>query len=134
MNVSKTTSYALKVMSFMADHNDRVWSASELYDQLGIPHQYLRQIMTTLTKGGLVQSRRGRNGGFSIGKKLKKITVADIIETMEGLDSFDRCILGFTDCPFDQQCAMHEMWADTRNHILNVLNNTSLADLKKKKS
>jgi DNA-binding IscR family transcriptional regulator len=55
-------------------------------------------------------STRGRNGGLVFSKKISDIFIVDIIESVEDLDSINKCILGFTDCPFDDHCSMHEFW------------------------
>jgi Rrf2 family protein len=133
MNLSKTTSYSLNVLSYMAQNRDEVCSASFLHEKLNIPHQYLRQLLTKLSKSGFIHSTRGRNGGFEFSKEISKIYIADIIDAMEGLDSFSKCILGFTDCPFDTKCSMHDFWDKTRSDIIRELKTKSLADLILKK-
>jgi Rrf2 family protein len=133
MNLSKTTSYSLNVLSYMAQNREELCSASYLHEKLNIPHQYLRHILTKLSKSGFINSTRGRNGGFEFSKEINKIYIADIIEAMEGLESFNKCILGFTDCPFDTKCSMHDFWEITRDNIIKELKTKSLADLVLKK-
>jgi DNA-binding IscR family transcriptional regulator len=48
---------------------------------------------------------------------------------MEGLEGFYQCILGFQECPFDNKCAIHKQWDESRNNILKILKETSLANL-----
>jgi Rrf2 family protein len=117
----------------MARNKEVVCSANYLHEKLNIPHQYLRQLLTKLSKSGFIHSTRGRNGGFVFSKKVNKIFIADIIESVEGLESFNKCILGFTNCPFDNPCSMHEFWEGTRNNIIEKLKTTSLSDLLLKK-
>lgn len=117
----------------MAQNKDEVCSANYLHEKLHIPHPYLRQLLTKLSKSGFIHSTRGRNGGFVFSKKISKIYLADIIESVEGLESFDKCILGFTDCPYDNPCPMHEFWENTRGNIIKELKTKSLADLLLKK-
>ena len=133
MNLSKTTSYSLNVLSYMAQNREAVCSSSFLHEKLNIPHQYLRQLLTQLSKSGFIHSTRGRNGGFVFSKDICEIFVADIINSVEGLDSFNKCILGFTDCPFDTKCSMHDFWEKTRSDIIKELKTTSLSDLLLKK-
>lgn len=129
MNFSKTTSYALNILSYMANHSEKSMSADFLHSKLGIPYQYLRQILTRLTKTGFIISSRGRRGGFELNMDIETIFLADIIETMEGLEGFYKCILGFQECPFDNKCAIHKQWDESRNSILKILKETSLANL-----
>lgn len=129
MNFSKTTSYSLSILSYMANHIGKNMSADFLHSQLDIPYQYLRQILTKLSKNGLINSTRGRSGGFELAKDVNTIYIADIIEITEGLDGFNICVLGFQTCPFDNKCAIHDLWDGSRNNIIKILKETSLANL-----
>jgi len=115
----------------MAEHKDEKFSAKALNEILGIPWQYLRQLLTSLSKDGFISSIQGRGGGFRLSKSPEEITLADIVDAVEGPNVMNTCIMGFEDCPFDQKCAMHETWEGTRDGIMNILKNTTLASLKK---
>ena len=129
MNFNRTTSYSLNILSYMANHSDENMSADFLHSQLAIPYQYLRQILTKLSKNGLINSTRGRTGGFELARDVSTIYIADIIEITEGLEGFNKCVLGFQTCPFDNKCAIHDLWDDSRNSIIKFLRETSLANL-----
>ena len=129
MNFSKTTSYSLNVLTYMANHSYENMSADFLHSQLGIPYQYLRQILTKLSRTGFINSSRGRRGGFELTRDTDTIYIADVIEAMEGLEGFNKCILGFQECPFDNRCAIHNLWEESRNNILKIMKQTSLANL-----
>ena len=129
MNFSKTTSYAISVLSFMANHEGEKYSAKKLNELLEIPWPYLRQLLTSLSKSGFIFSTQGRNGGFQLNKPADQIILAEIIDSVEGLNVLDTCIMGFKKCPFNHACAMHETWVSTRENILNVLQNTTLSQL-----
>ena len=131
MNFSKTTSYALSTLSFLSDHKGNKYSAKKLHEELKIPWPYLRQLLTNLSKSGFIKSVQGRNGGFLLQKSANEITLAEIVDSVEGLNIFGTCIMGFEKCPFDHTCAMHETWMSTREKILKVLHNTTLSQLKK---
>jgi Rrf2 family protein len=111
----------------MARHPETKYSAKKLNELLDIPWPYLRQLLTSLSKSGFIFSTQGRNGGFQLKKAPEHIVMAEIIDSIEGLDVFKTCIMGFAKCPFDHTCAMHEIWNESRNNILKMLNNTSLA-------
>jgi Rrf2 family iron-sulfur cluster assembly transcriptional regulator len=117
----------------MAINEDTPMSASNLHNKLSIPYPYLRQILTNLAKNGFINSSRGRGGGFSINKREGDIFLADIIEATDGMDSLNRCILGFRECPFNKECSMHPVWESTRAAIIKILKETSLSDIAKKR-
>lgn len=131
MNFSKTTSYAISVLSYMARHKGEQYSAKKLHEILNIPWPYLRQLLTSLSKSGFIYSTQGRKGGFQLQKPPDRIILAEIIDSVEGLEILGTCIMGFEKCPFDHTCAMHEVWEDTRASIFKVLNSTTLETLLK---
>ncbi len=129
MNFSKTTSYALSILNHMARAPQERYSAKKLNEDLGIPRQYLRHLLTSLSKEGFIRSVQGRNGGFCLAKAPSEITLASIVDAVEGLSVMQTCIMGFKDCPFDHKCAMHSTWEETRSNILNILETTTLDKL-----
>lgn len=133
MNFSKTTSYSLNILSYMATHSDFNMSATFLHKKLAIPYPYLRQMLNDLSKRGFIHSTRGRSGGYAISRPKEEISLADIIESTDGLESLNKCILGFRECPFNNECTLHSVWESTRANIIKVLKETSLADLTNKR-
>jgi len=128
MNFTKTTSYLLLVLTYMARHENDIMSASFLHKQLGIPYSYLRSVLLDLSRKGLIKGVRGRNGGFCLGRGKDKIFLSEIIDTTEGIDVLNKCIMGYEKCPFDNICIFHSAWTRMRDEVLDILENTTLAD------
>lgn len=129
MILLKTTEYSIRILTFMAKNDQQLNSAKYLHEQLSIPYKYLTSLMTGLVKSGYLISVQGRDGGFKINKKLKEITLAKIIETTQGMDSFDGCVLGFYECSDGNPCAMHFFWQNNKENFLSTIRNTTLEDL-----
>jgi Rrf2 family transcriptional regulator, iron-sulfur cluster assembly transcription factor len=129
MNFSKTASYSLNILSYMAMQEGRRMSANYLNEKLSIPYPYLRQVLKSLSRNGFINSTKGRSGGFTFSKEIGEIFLADIIEATDGLERMNKCILGFRECPFNKECPMHSKWETTRRNILKILKETSLADV-----
>lgn len=129
MILSKTSEYALKILSFMATEDYPQYTAHLLYEKLNIPRRYGSRLMTDLAKSGFIKSNRGRNGGYVFAKKLKDIYLSDIIDSIEGFENFDKCLIGLYQCDLDNPCPLHEIWAETKQKVIDTLSQTSLADL-----
>jgi len=129
MILTKTTEYAVRVLAYMAKEKDQLLSAKYLHEQLQIPYKYLTRLMTDLAKNGYLISVKGRDGGFRIIKDLKEITLANIVQSVEGMDSFNACILGFHECSGENPCAMHFVWEENKKQLLKTLKTTTLNDL-----
>jgi len=129
MILTKTTEYAVRVLTYMASHDKELFSANYLHKELNIPYKYLTRLMTDLSRQGCLVSVKGRDGGFRLVKDVKTITLANIIEAVEGMDSFNACILGFHECSSENPCAMHYVWEENKKNFIKTLKNTSLYDL-----
>lgn len=133
MILNKTTEYALTVLGYMAISEQVIFSAEFLHEELEIPRLYLRKLLTQLSKLGFIQSAKGRKGGFVFAKPLEEISLASIINNVEGAEVMGSCILGHQKCREEQPCVMHETWLEAKSKMLEALSNTTLLDLRIKK-
>ncbi len=131
MKLSKTSEYAIRILSYMARDTEKKYSAKNLVEKLHISDKYLRRLMTDLSKAELIYSKQGRNGGYFFAKSTNEITVAQIIDTVEGMDKYTGCIMGFDECSDKNPCVMHLVWVKTRNTLLKTFETTTLAKLAK---
>ena len=70
MRLSKTSEYALRILSFMAKEPKALYSAKYLVESLNISDKYLRKLMTILSKADFIKSIQGRVGGYSFNKDI----------------------------------------------------------------
>lgn len=132
MNFSKTSKYALRILSHMAKDEAAQYSAQQLHEDINIPVRYLRRLLTDLSKSGFIKSTHGRNGGFTFSRSASQIYLSEIVDSVDGLESINGCILGYDSCAFDYKCPMHAIWQETKQKVINTLKSTSLQDLRKK--
>ncbi len=133
MNFSKTTEYILRILKFMAEKPDKLFSVNEIYDALQIPLRYLKRQMTILTKSGIVISIQGRTGGYKFAKKTEDIYLYDIVSITGDNILKNVCFFGHKNCEEDASCVMHKKWAEVREKMLGVLKKTSLNELSENK-
>ena len=131
MRFSKTTEYAIRVMVFLSDHRDRLYSVNRLHQTLNIPYKYLGRLMIKLAGKGLVKATQGKQGGYQINKNRSPIYLYEIIDVVEGLENYDRCILGFDNCSDSNPCSLHKIWEQHQKSIKQMVYNTSLDELSK---
>lgn len=130
MFISKTSEYALRILTYMALNNETQFSAQNLFNELDIPKRYLMRLLTDLSKSGFIKATRGRSGGYIFARPINTIYFSEIIDSVEGLLSFEGCVLGKTVCPVDKPCAMHKIWEKPKQAFLETVRKTTLADLK----
>lgn len=129
MRFQKTTEHAIRVMVFLAKHREERYSARALHEALDIPYKYLGRLMSKLADAKLVDVEQGSLGGYQITRSLESIYLFQIAELVEGLEDYQRCILGFQECSDENPCSLHRQWIPHRDNIKNMLFETSLADL-----
>ena len=85
MKISRSTGYALLAMGYVARNQDKGIILSQTIDkEYGMPMEYLLKILQQLVKAGVLNSKRGPRGGFSLAIPIKKISMLQILEAVEG--------------------------------------------------
>lgn len=133
MRLFKSSEYAIRCLVFMATSDCELCSVKRLSDELNIPYKFLGRLMGELREAGFVASERGKSGGYRIAKPLTEIRMEQIVDSVEGLEKYDRCILGFERCDEDNPCPMHEFWAGPKESIQQMMAGVTLADMVKSK-
>ena len=129
MRLTTKGRYAVTAMLDLALHYDQgAVTLAEIAKRQGISLSYLEQLFARLRRNGLVDSVRGPGGGYNLAHDPAKISVADIIVTInENIDA-RRCG-GKANCHGDERCLTHELWEELSDRIHSFLKSISLADL-----
>ena len=133
MRLYKSSEYAIRCLVSMAHSGGGVHSVKSLSDSLGIPYKFLGRLMSLLSSHGVVESLQGKGGGYRIIRPLEEIRLAEIVDIVEGIENYERCILGFERCDETNPCPMHEFWSGHKDGILDMLTTTTLAQLAESK-
>ncbi len=96
---------------------------------MSVPYKYLGRLMADLSRGGFVDSVRGKNGGYQIKEPIGDIRLRDVIEAVEGLEGFRRCLLGFPDCNEEEPCPLHEHWKQHKQGIDAMIQDVTIEQL-----
>lgn len=129
MKLTTKGRYAVTAMLDLAIHGEQgPVCLGDVAARQDISLAYLEQLFTRLRKQGLVESTRGPGGGYRLGRDAARISIATIISAVdEPLDS-TRCS-GNQDCQRGERCLTHHLWEDLSRHIVDYLENVSLAAL-----
>lgn len=108
---SKKCEYGLQAVLFLSAKGlGEVYSAEEISEHLRIPKEFVSKILQQLTATGIVDSKKGKKGGFFLGKKSSQIRLLDIVLSIDGDGIFSNCVLGFPSCSHDTPCPLHNEW------------------------
>ena len=120
---SKKCEYALQAILLMAaSEHDCIYPAEEISKKLNIPKEFISKILQSLTESGMIESKKGKAGGFKLAKHPSKIKLIDIVEAVDGLESFSSCVLGFPNCSDKNPCPVHDDWGELRARAYDMLN------------
>jgi Rrf2 family protein len=129
MKLSKTSEYALRILTYMARDPEQTYTAKSLVGTLKISDKYLRRLMTDLTKAGFIYSIQGRDGGYAFARPISSIHLSDIVDAVESMEKYTGCILGFDQCCHENPCVMHSFWAGTREEFIRTFTTRTLDQL-----
>ena len=131
LKISQKTEYALRAMLHLAAHREKALaSAREISEQQRVPLRFLEQQLGALAKAGLVESFRGAGGGCRLAKDAADITVADVVDAIEGPFYPMFCLdPGDHTCWQDARCGLQDLWSDIRVAVRGVFERTTLEDL-----
>ena len=109
MRLSNLADYAVVTMSAAARHcgGSRV-SAGELAVETGLPAPTVQKLVSRLSAAGLLRSVRGAGGGLQLARPAAAITLADIVEAVEGPIALTACLEG--ECAMDHDCRVRPHW------------------------
>ncbi len=129
MKLTTKGRYAVTAMLDLALRYEKgAVTLADIARRQGISLSYLEQLFAKLRRGGLVDSVRGPGGGYNLAREPGKISVAEIIVTInENIDA-TRCG-GEKNCDGDETCLTHQLWEDLSKQIYDFLSGISLGDL-----
>ncbi len=90
---SQTVEYAMRAVVCLATHEQRVMGAVEISETTDIPQSYLIKVLQQLTRVGIITSKRGKGGGYSLAKPSNKISLLDIISAVDPIKRIKTCPL-----------------------------------------
>jgi FeS assembly SUF system regulator len=131
MRLSSLTDYAIVMLSAAARIGGNVpVSATTLSEQTGVPLPTAQKLMGRLAVAGLLVSARGTGGGFRLARKPGDISIADIIEAVEGPIAMTACVEeGRHDCGLETACRVKPHWGAVNMAVKGALGSVTLASL-----
>jgi Rrf2 family protein len=136
VKISKRGEYALRALIDLGIASEMGWpmlQISELASKEKLPIKFLEQIFTQLKSAGYVVSRRGKFGGYSLGRPMSRIKFGEVIRLIDGPLAPIRCVSQTSyarcSCPDEIHCGLRMLMFDVRNAISTILDRYTLADI-----
>lgn len=136
MKLSKRGEYALRsliALGVARETGRDLVRLGELAQSEDIPENFLQQIFIELRAEGLVESERGKNGGYRLGKPAAEIVLGDVVRLIDGPLAPIRCVsqtaYAKCSCPDEATCGLRLVMLSVRNAISGILDRFTLADV-----
>lgn len=131
IGLTRRGDYAVRAMVTLARPGTGQLTAGSLASDTGIPPNYVPQVMGDLVRAGLVANRRGRNGGYRLGRPAAQISLLDVVEAIEGDGRRRTCVLRGGPCRGDPRgpCDVHDTFFRAQEGAFAALAAISLADV-----
>lgn len=131
MQITRQAEYAIRTILELAkaEQNNKLISTKAISEQQRIPEVFLKKTIPLLSRAGLVSTKRGTEGGVCLAVPAAQITVADIIQAVEGRLTLNVCLNETCDCPNKPVCQVRLILQRTQTAMLAELSKKSIAAL-----
>jgi len=135
--LSSSCKYGIRAVTYIASKskNNAKIGIKQISEDLNLPTPFLAKILQLLAKQKILSSSKGPHGGFSLLKDPKKITLLDIVLTIDGSDFFNNCVIHNTTCKCvdDERmiCPIHEEYSKIRTNIETLFKRKTIYSLVK---
>jgi Rrf2 family protein len=129
MRMSTKGHHAIRIMVFLAASPGRPITKQEIGASENISPGYIQQLMGRVASAGLVQSHRGKEGGFSLARPAEEITVRQVLDATEGPFDLALCVAHPEVCTRVDTCPANPLWTKVTAAVNDLFDCTTIADL-----
>jgi Rrf2 family protein len=131
MHITYKGDYALKaVLDLAINYGRDVVTINEMADHIDAPVKFLEQVLLELKKGGFVESRRGKIGGYLLSRPPDKITVGEVVRFIDGpIEPIACACRDYTNCEDVYKCVFRKIWQDVTHATANIIDSVTFEKL-----
>jgi len=130
MRLTKQTNYAIRIMMYCAANQGNLSQIPEIAKAYGLSETFLFKILRPLTKSGLIESTRGRNGGICLARNPDEIRLSEVVRVTEENFEMAECFSdGGADCPLVDSCELNSALREALGAFFTVLDKYTIEDL-----
>jgi Rrf2 family protein len=132
--LARNTEYAIRALVFIRLMNweNKRPGVNEIAREIEAPEAYMAKILQVLTRHRIVNSRKGRGGGFHFMDERSTPTLYEVILVMEGDACFKKCAFGFMNCNDANPCPLHEHYVSIRESFHSLAQSETIGTISRK--
>lgn len=127
--LSQTAQYALRAVLEIATRQGVPVGAGELARSLDLPPNYLSKTLHQLARAGVLESTRGKSGGFRLSRPAEKVTLLEIVGLFDDISARRTCLLGRAVCSDQNPCVVHNKWKAASERNAAFFRDTTVGEL-----
>lgn len=128
---SRKAEIGIKALLYLSTKEiEEIIDVGTIANELKVPKLFAAKILQQLSRAKLIGSKKGKFGGFYKTEATMKTKIINIIEVLDGLDIFSKCLFGFPNCSNDEPCPVHSFWGEIRDKVFRMFNELTLEELK----
>lgn len=133
--LSKKTKYAINALVYLAKNNSgKPIPISQISADQNIPHKFLEAILLDLKNARILNSKKGKLGGYILNKEPSEVDMAEVMRLFDGAVALLPCVTyrfyeRCEECIDEETCGIREVFLDIRNETVERLKNATLADI-----
>lgn len=128
--INNRTEYAIRALWQLAEAKENFSTSEKIAQAQEIPGKFLPQILSDLSRAGLVRSVRGYGGGVRLARPAEKITLLDIMEAVQGTIFLYDCVKGPIDCHKEPDCKLIKVYKKAQEAMKGEMKKVTLDDLR----
>ena len=132
--ITKKTEYAIRALWELANNPDQLATANGIAEKQAIPPKYLPQIISELSRAGLLSSVRGYGGGVRLNRSPRDINLLNVVEAMQGKLTMFECQLCDCECGIGDNCDLKDIYIRAQSALEAVFRETLLSDVRFKRA
>ena len=128
--LSATAEYAVRAVVHLArDGEGGPVQAQALARATDVPLSYMRKVLHELVRAGILESTRGKHGGFRLAMPPEKLQLLTVVSRFDRIRPGRRCLLGRQECSDQDPCPAHDRWKAAAEEVANFFSETTVADV-----
>lgn len=127
--ITRDADYAIRAICYIARQRNKIVSVSDLVEKLRIPRPFLRKLLQILNTKGLLDSYKGKGGGFILAKAPRRISLLDLIEVFQGPMHLCEHTFKKKDCSLLKRCRLKKKMDVIERYVVRELSSINIADL-----
>jgi Rrf2 family protein len=129
LTISKKIEYSIIIIGYFAKKQGKTISLAKAAKTLVLPYRFMGQLMVAMKEAGIVESKEGKNGGYSLAQGWDKKSVYDLMEALGENMGVVKCMVHSGQCAREEKCQIKKIWKKVEDRLVSDLKEIKLSEI-----